>query len=147
MPGPPAPGPTHLVSTVVNGQTITGTFEPTTISEYTALRQSTTITTSKDSKETVLAIFAGGVAWWLLGMSCSGLSAMANACGIGQSAAGAVLAPPPEIPEGGEEDDQSCPDPKDKCDDCGGANSLSICQSGTDAGCKHPVRVMSAGFL
>lgn len=69
VPGGPSPGQTHLVSTVVNGQTITATFEPTTISGYTALRQSTTITTTKDGKETALAIFAGGVAWWLLGTS------------------------------------------------------------------------------
>ncbi|KAI9757450.1 MAG: hypothetical protein M4579_003466 [Chaenotheca gracillima] len=111
-------GPTHLVTTVVDGQTITGTFTATTISGYESLKASTTITTTEDGKETALAILAGGVAWWLVAQS---------------GGAAAILTPPPELPDGAEEDDPSCPKPKEDCKDCDG-NSLGLCTS-KDGGC------------
>ena len=66
---PPLGGPTNLVTSVVNGETITATFRATTLSEWKELRSHTTITTSVSSTETevAVAVFAGGVAWWLLG--------------------------------------------------------------------------------
>lgn len=63
----PPSGHTTTITTVVSGQTVTATFEPTTLSDLTKLRQSATVTTTVDGKETALAVFAGGVAWWLLG--------------------------------------------------------------------------------
>lgn len=64
-----------MFSTTVGGDSATGTFELETMSDYTSLRQSITIsgteiaTSSSDSSvETVaLIVFAGGVAWILAG--------------------------------------------------------------------------------
>lgn len=56
---------TQLVTSVVNGKTVTGTFTPTTLSQYASLRASTTITTSEKGHETALVVLAGGVAWAL----------------------------------------------------------------------------------
>ena len=61
--------------TVVDGQTGTAVWEPLTLTEYSRLQASTTVTltesatSSGDSSiETVAAVvFAGGVAWWLAG--------------------------------------------------------------------------------
>lgn len=73
--------PGKVTSTaVVGGQTGTVIWEPLTLSEYTGLMASTTVTitdmvqTSTDSSsgmETFVAvIFAGGVTWWATGMTC-----------------------------------------------------------------------------
>lgn len=138
---PPSGTPTHLVTSVVNGETITATFQATTLSEWKDLKSHTTITTSVSSTETELAVavFAGGVAWWLLGRFCGDL--VLDFCDsksmcAGQSAAGAIVNPPPEAPEGSEEDDKNCsPKPECKDFDCGGANVLGLCKSGDKANC------------
>ena len=74
---PPSGSPTHLVTSVVNGQTVTATFQATTLSEWKDLKSHTTITTSVSSEETnrAIPIFAGGVAWWPIGRFCRGLVA------------------------------------------------------------------------
>jgi hypothetical protein len=60
-------------TTVVNGQTGTVIWEPTTLAFYTKLRASTTVTfteaaTTSDGgnglETAVAVIFAGGIAWW-----------------------------------------------------------------------------------
>ncbi|KAL9617309.1 MAG: hypothetical protein Q9160_007889 [Pyrenula sp. 1 TL-2023] len=114
---------TQLVTSVVNGKTITGTFTPTTLSQYSSLRASTTITTSENGHETALVVLAGGVAW-----------ALANWAQLG--AAGAALTGEglPE-PDGAEEDDKGCSKPEKKCSDCGGKNAIGLCSSGSEANC------------
>lgn len=112
---------TQLVTSVVNGKTVTGTFTPTTISQYKDLRASTTVTTSENGHETALVILAGGVAWGL-----------ANWAELG--AAGAALTAE-GAPEGSEEDDQACSKPEKKCADCGGSNAIGLCSSGSEANC------------
>ena len=58
---------------------------------------------------------------------------------VAQSGAvGAALAiPPPEgPPDGSKEDDPACQsNPKEECKDCGGADSVGLCKSGSEAGC------------
>ncbi len=63
--------------TVVDGKTGTVVWEPLTLTDYTKLKASTTVTVTEtatpvdDKAETVVAvIFAGGVAWW---MACESL--------------------------------------------------------------------------
>jgi hypothetical protein len=69
----PEPTSTALVTSVIDGSTVTGTFSATSLSEWKDLRYHTvvtTTTTAADTHETeavVLALFAGGVAWWLYG--------------------------------------------------------------------------------
>lgn len=48
-----------------------------------------------------------------------------------------VLNPPPDLPEGGEEDDTTCPDSDNACNanNCNG-NALKLCTTPPDAGCK-----------
>jgi hypothetical protein len=48
--------------------------------------------------------------------------------------AGAVAALSPPESANNHEDDKSCPDPKDKCADCGG--NQGMCTTGTDTGCE-----------
>jgi hypothetical protein len=78
--GGPDNSPKVTMTTVVNGETGTGVWEPMTLTEYRNLRASTTVTltetataTDADSEvETVAAVvFAGGVAWYLACKSCS----------------------------------------------------------------------------
>jgi hypothetical protein len=69
----PDPNPKVTITTVVDGQTGTAVWEPLTLTDYTQLRASTTVTitesatnTGDSQVETVVAVvFAGGVAWWM----------------------------------------------------------------------------------
>jgi len=54
---------------------------------------------------------------------------------VGSAAAVAALTPP-ETAEN-HQDDETCPNPKDKCEGCGGNNGM--CTTGTDSGCQFPV--------
>lgn len=60
---------------VVNGDTATVVFEPKTLTEYTNLRASTTLTVTETTTTSdgdsgletgTLVVFAGGVAWWAI---------------------------------------------------------------------------------
>jgi len=67
------------VTTVVDGKTETAVWQPKTLTQYSNLKASTTITmnqtvtrNSSSEVETVVAVvFAGGVLWWLAGKSLS----------------------------------------------------------------------------
>ncbi|KAK7963519.1 hypothetical protein PG988_010493 [Apiospora saccharicola] len=124
--------PLVALTTVVDGQTGTVTYEPVTLSKYAQLRASTTVTltevaTSTQSggsiAETVLAVvFPGGLAW--LAMSESG-----------GAAAIVALRPPNDPPQESKEDDETCK-PEPECKDCGGSmNLVQLCRSGNKEGC------------
>jgi hypothetical protein len=141
--------PKVTLSTVINGATGTVVWEPITLSEYASLRAKTTVTltevaaakTASEEVETVVAaVFAGGIAWWVAGKSINHLYNSRSKLKIyaAQSgAAGAALAiqPPCQPPDGSKEDDPACPsNPKEECQNCGGANSVGLCQSSTEVG-------------
>jgi hypothetical protein len=73
--GGPDNSPKVTSTTVVDGQTGTAVWEPLTLTEYSGLQASTTVTltesatSSGDSSiETAIAVvYAGGIAWWLAG--------------------------------------------------------------------------------
>ncbi|KAL9079184.1 MAG: hypothetical protein Q9157_001935 [Trypethelium eluteriae] len=117
---------TSLVTATASQQTATGTFELDTMTEYGSLRQSITIsttatvtTTGDTGLETVaVVVLAGGVSWFLADAS-------------GGAAAVAALEAPADAPN--HEDDRNCPDPKDKCKNCGGEEQM--CTTGKDAWC------------
>ena len=50
----------------------------------------------------------------------------------GGAAAISALKPPEDTKD--HDDDKNCPNPKNKCKDCGGKNQM--CTSGTDSGCQ-----------
>jgi hypothetical protein len=68
---PPRPS-SQLIETVVDGNTITATFQVTTLREWKDLRSHTVVTTTTEAEghetEVAVAIFALGVAWWLAGI-------------------------------------------------------------------------------
>lgn len=55
---------------------------------------------------------------------------------FGPAAALAAIELPEQKPDGSEDDDQECQStPKEDCQDCGGADAVGLCNSGTHAGC------------
>ncbi|MCJ1280191.1 hypothetical protein MMC21_008018 [Puttea exsequens] len=81
--------------------------------------------------ETAVAIIlAGGVSWFLAGL-------------IGDvTAAEAALEAPDTDPD--HPDDSKCPDPKDKCSDCGGGDG-QICTTGPSANCACDTQTCPTG--
>src|SRR5436190_11402998 len=59
---------------------------------------------------------------------------MAGQCGT--VAATTLIRPPSQPPAGSKSDDSQCQDnSKEDCNDCGGADDVDLCKTGTDAGC------------
>jgi hypothetical protein len=121
-----------------------------TLTQYASLGAKTTVilteiataTTANEEIETVVAaIFAGGI---LCRLPVS-LSTFDASLGpklkiyIAQSGAtGATLAirPPSQPPGGSKEDGKTCPsNPKEEYKNCGGADAVGLCKSGTEVGC------------
>lgn len=138
---------TSLVTKTVGWATAVATFELETLSEYKNLRQSITVTSTFSATATTtssagsgietaaVVVLAGGVAWFLAGNFYRLFLAkmVANFSADITGPVAIMNVPAPQNAKG-HDDDKSCPNPKDKCSDCGG--STQMCTTGAHTGCK-----------